>query len=135
VILKEDFLILVADRNRHVRDFLKRELEHEGYQVMLAASCQQIIRIIYQLNFCSLIILDPDLPDIDESLLLDQIKHRAGDVPIIFHTFRYDRLINGADEFITSVIEKRGDSIEEIKNIVGKVRFAGLHNRGHYENK
>ena len=35
--------ILIADRNRHVRDFLRRELGAEGYQVEVARDGREVL--------------------------------------------------------------------------------------------
>ena len=37
--------ILIADRNRHVREFLQRELEAEGYQVTAASKAETALKL------------------------------------------------------------------------------------------
>lgn len=42
----EDFVILVADRNRHVLDLLKRELALDGYTIKIAKDDREIMEIL-----------------------------------------------------------------------------------------
>ena len=40
-----DFTILIADRNRNVRNLLQREMTSEGYQVLLAENAREVIKM------------------------------------------------------------------------------------------
>jgi DNA-binding response OmpR family regulator len=42
--VEKEFKILIADRNQHVREFLKRELMAEGYRVGLAKMSRKFLR-------------------------------------------------------------------------------------------
>lgn len=42
--MEKKFTLLIADRNRNVREFLKRELIAEGYGVKVARNGQEILK-------------------------------------------------------------------------------------------
>jgi len=110
--------ILVADRNAHVREFLKRELMAEGYDIRMAKCGREVLNWAYRLHPLDLIILDLDLPDIDGPLLFSKLQDRIPALPIVIHSFRSD----GTERFVNyeSVVfvEKGGNSIEKLKEVV-----------------
>lgn len=114
--------ILIADRNSHVRMFLMRELMAEGYRVQLAATAENVLNIVYTQRSIDLLILDPDLPDIEAGVLLEKLGDRIPVLPVVLHTHRGndDPLLNTNNPWVT-VVEKAGDSVERIKDIVGKL--------------
>ena len=57
--------ILIADRNRHVRDLLHREFAAAGYQVRVAKTGQEVLSICNE-EAPDLFILDSELPFLAE---------------------------------------------------------------------
>ena len=90
IALKNEFTILIADRNPRVRDFLKRELNTEGYQVNLARSLKEVLEKVYHGDSIDLLILDLDLPDTDGYGLIESISSRIPELPIVVHTYLSD---------------------------------------------
>jgi len=113
--------ILIADRNSHVRMFLMRELMAEGYRVQLAATAENVLKIVYSQRRIDLLILDPDLPGIEPGALLEKLADRIPVLPLVLHTHRQpdEALFNTGNPWVT-VVEKAGDSVERIKVIVGE---------------
>lgn len=119
--------ILIADRNPHVRKFLKRELAAEGYPVRVAENSRQVIEWVYRRESDVLLILDPDLPDANETALLRKLKNRIPFLQVIIHAFPsgYD-----PDEFDAGIfVEKGGSSIERLKQVVSELlrQHSGPH--------
>ena len=119
--MKKAFNILVADRNPHVREFIKREMMTDGYQVCLAANGVQLIKSIYGHEELHLLIMDPDLPDVDILSLLKKLNDRVPFLPVVVHTFisdyaKYAELLH---EF--PFVEKKGNSIEHLKKVVSHI--------------
>ena len=111
-------IILIADRNPHVREFLKREMIITGYRVRLAKSGQEVLKQIYSHEPIDLLILDPDLPDTEETTLLKALENRVPNLPVVLHAFKSDdtnslTLLEGA-----FFVEKAGNSIEQLKRVV-----------------
>jgi DNA-binding NtrC family response regulator len=110
--------ILIADRNSHVRGFLKRELMAEGYDIRLATCGREVLNWAYRLQPLDLIILDLDLPDIDEQSLFSKLQDRIPVLPIIIHSFHPDGAKHAVDNEYAVFVEKGGNSIEKLKAVV-----------------
>ena len=113
--------IIVADRNPHVRQFLKREFGAAGYHVHLAESAKEVIKIAHQSGSCDVLILDPDLPDTDPAWLLNELTTCIPGLPVVVHSFSSNitDLQNRAGT--VTVIEKSGNSIETLKELVAGI--------------
>jgi CheY-like chemotaxis protein len=118
---KKEFTILVADRNSHVRELIKREMTAEGFRIRLAGNGHEVIQQAYRHEPVDLLIMDPDLPNTDVSFLLTKIRNRIPYLPTVIHTFRsdYDNqlpLLKG-DTFV----EKGANSIEILKIVACEI--------------
>lgn len=115
------YTILIADRNPHVREFLKRELTAAGYRIVLADTGQDVVKRVYQNDPIDLLIIDPDLPDVEEFDILKKICGRIPTLPVVVHTYLSDyetcRELTGAAAFV----EKRGSSIENLRQVVADI--------------
>jgi len=118
---KEKPHILIADRNSHICAFLKREMEADGCYVSLAQNSREISLMIWQHDLIDIMILDPDLPDIDESALIDELKNRIPVLNVVIHTSSDCASGVWRD---TIVVEKSGASVEELKRIVQGIMSA-----------
>jgi CheY-like chemotaxis protein len=113
--------ILIADRNSHVRTFLMREMMACGYRIKLAATGENVIKIADAPDSIDLLILDPDLPGLEARSLLASLHEKNPSLPIVLHIHPRqdgDELFSGQSCWIT-IIEKAGDSVERIKEVVG----------------
>lgn len=79
--------ILIADRNRHVREFLCRELTAEGYQAEAARDGREVLEIINGQNPPVLLILDLELPFLMEMKVLETLQERLPALPVVIHHF------------------------------------------------
>jgi len=116
--VKETFTILIADRNPHVRKFLKREMMAEGYGIRVAEKGRQVLEMVYRNEPLDLLLLDPDLTDVDGRELLKKLQDRIPTLPVIVHAFSddYDKI--EADLIGVKFVEKKGNSIEHLKPVV-----------------
>ncbi len=119
--MEKEFKILVADRNQHVREFIKRELMAEGYRVGLAKNVQEVLKKIYQPETIDLLILDPDLPGTDELSLLKKLQDRIPALPVVVHTYLTD--YTGHTNILSELafVEKSGSSVEGLKKMVYEI--------------
>ena len=116
--MDEQPTLLIVDRNPYIRSFLKRELEAAGYRIVLAANCRQTLEQLAGPHTPDLIILDPDLPDSEDALILQQIYALRPGLPVIVHP-----LCEGCEFYLQTAgavacIEKSGNSIEGLKRAV-----------------
>jgi DNA-binding NtrC family response regulator len=118
--MSHPFTILIADRNRHVREFLRRELEAEGYRVRIAKDGQKLLMMVNLDDRPDLVILDPEIPYGGELAILDQINKKDPPLPIIIHTFLTEYASHPSIERVGAFVEKRGN-IDHLKEAVSRV--------------
>jgi DNA-binding NtrC family response regulator len=114
--LRKERVILIADRNPHIREFLQRELTAEGYRVCLAENGRQVLQWAGHGDLIDLLILDPDLPDMNEAVLLKELQERTPVLPIILHTWIADYDPGAAFLKGTHFVQKNGSSVESLKH-------------------
>lgn len=120
-VMNNKYSILIADRNRHVRDLLKREMSAAGYHPQLAKDGREVLRWIQSGERFDLIILDPDLPDAGEIMILKTLKAQMPSIPIVIHTFLADYTQLPADIKSLATVVKNGDSIDNLKKVVSQI--------------
>ncbi len=98
-----EFNILVADDDPGIRQFLRRGLRLEGYDVMEAESGTVAVKMANE-SKPNLVILDWMMPGLDGPEALRQIRASGATMPIIFLTGRggssADGLALGANAYL-----------------------------------
>ena len=117
----EEFAILIADRNRHVREFLKRELTQEGYRIETAGDGREVLMRLEDVNPPELLILDLEMPFLGGLEIVEWLRARRIAIPIVVHSFPPENSNHGAIEGIADFVEKRGDNIVRLKETIRKV--------------
>ncbi len=56
--MEKTYKILIADRNSHVREFIRREMLAEGYSVQLAENGREVLKWAYHRESADLLILE-----------------------------------------------------------------------------
>jgi DNA-binding NtrC family response regulator len=84
--------ILLTDRNRHVRELLRRELETEGYEVAVARDAQEILGLLARGEIPDVLILDLEIPYMTEANLLENLKGKYPSLPVIIHSFQPENM-------------------------------------------
>jgi two-component system, OmpR family, alkaline phosphatase synthesis response regulator PhoP len=98
--------ILLVEDEKNFHETLKLNLELEGYQVQSAMDGTQAIKALQQQYF-DLMILDLMLPDIDGIAVLETVRIKNNDIPILIlsakntSTARIEGLKKGADDYLT----------------------------------
>ena len=119
--MDREFKILIADRNRNVRNLLQRELSGDGYQVMLAGEDRELLRLLHDENAADLLILDPDIPSsLSISDLIRLVHVRQPALPIVIYTFQNDEFNYAALPGVAVCLEKEED-IGLLKKVVTDV--------------
>ena len=116
--MKQEFTLLIADRNPHVRMFLQREMTAAGYRVRLADTGREVLKRAFQGEPLDLIILDPDLPDADEAHVLEHLLDRIPVLPVVVHTYPPEHGSDSKDMNDVIFVEKKGSSVERLKQVV-----------------
>ena len=115
--MAEKVTILIADRNPNVREFLKREMTAENYRVILADDGKTLLKKAFEFHPVDILIIDPDLPDMDSSDIVAKLKSRIPPLPVVIHTLSEGDI--DCRGFCSSIfIEKGSRSIEVIKKTI-----------------
>jgi len=115
--MKQEHTIMIADRNPHVRAFLKREMRSKGYQILLAGTGHEVLKRVFGKDPIHLLIIEPDLPDVERSQILEKLQDRIPPLPMIIHSFSIDNDILSDTPDHIAFVEKGGESIERLKQI------------------
>lgn len=117
--MNKTVILLIADRNPHVREFLKREMMADGYQIRLVKSGQELINDVQNPDTLpDMVILDPDLPDANDLSLVHHIHQIVPGLPIVIHTLQTD-MIHQLDALHPVIfVEKKGSSVDHLKQAV-----------------
>ena len=118
---KNEFTILIADRNPNVRELLKREMMAEGYRVLQAKNSREVLKQVFSQTPLDLLIFDLDLPDAGEVEIFEKLNDRIPQLPVVLHSFQTDRF-NFPEAIISAIfVEKRGNSVEQLKKLIAKM--------------
>ena len=119
--MRDSFTILITDRNRHVRELLRREFEADGYRVRLAKDGRQVLTVISSDKPLDLLILDLEIPYVNGAEIIERLKDREPPVPVVIHTFFSGDVESPAVEKASALVEKTGDNIDHLRSVVEEV--------------
>ncbi len=112
--------ILVADRNRHVREFLRRELTADGYLVEVARDGRELLSQLDGTEPPQLLILDLEIPYLEEEVLWERLQAYQPPLPVVIHTFLPEYPTHLIVPLAAAFLEKRGDT-DQLKAVVADV--------------
>ena len=113
----DSFHIVVTDINHHVRNFLQRELEKEGYDVSSVKTGIMAYERIFSSTPLNLIILDPELFHSFDQHFIEEIVHRHPSLHIIIHTYA-DSIGELKPNDHIHLVDKNAQSIGPLKSII-----------------
>ncbi len=119
--MAEPFILVIADRNRHVRDFLRREFMADGYIVELAKDDRELLCLIERELPLDLVIFDLEMPYEGGPELLEQLQENKPLLPFVIHTFLTEYAAHDAVRKCAAFVEKSGQSIDLLKQVVESV--------------
>ena len=119
--MENAYVILIADRNPHVREFLRRELDAFGYTVRLAENGKDLIKQVYSRMQIDLLIFDPDFPSLEPVDTFKKILDRIPQLPVVLYSVCGTENIADYAGGNVYLIEKNGQSIEVLKETIQSV--------------
>jgi diguanylate cyclase (GGDEF)-like protein/PAS domain S-box-containing protein len=104
--------VLIVDDNEMNRDVLARRLERKGYQVVVAASARELLKLVNEENL-DLVLLDIEMPEVSglEGLQAIRERYSANELPVIMVTARNQSddiviaLNMGANDYLTKPVD------------------------------
>jgi DNA-binding NtrC family response regulator len=118
--MPEGFTVLITDRNRHVRNFLRRELLTEGYRVEVAADGRDLLRKISIAEPPDLLILDLEIPYSGGPAIVERLQRVNSGLPVIIHAFATEDASHPAVQRTAAFVEKMGNT-DRLKETVLQV--------------
>ncbi|MBN2372644.1 response regulator [bacterium] len=118
--MSQEFRILIADRNRNICEFLKRELTNEGYLVQLTNNGWQVLRMMF-LAPPDLLLLDLDMPYLDGLEILELLENNKKSVPVIIHTLLKEHENHPLIQNTAAFLEKDENDVNTLKSIISEV--------------
>ncbi len=119
--MKRTFTILVADKNRNVRDFLRRELSAVGYEVTVAVDGSRILSEIARENEVDLLVYDVEMPDADSSEIFEKTQKRNPPLPVIIHTFLTEECERNFSPDKGEIYIEKSGNIEHLKSAIAEI--------------
>jgi DNA-binding NtrC family response regulator len=116
--MNDNPIILIADRNPHISNYLERELSFAGYQVYAVKKCRQLFHWINNRNLMDLLVLDPDFLKNGERDELAAMLVKHPELPVIVHGLSIDYDFSAMDLPRTIFVEKSGASVVTLKQII-----------------
>jgi DNA-binding response OmpR family regulator len=114
--------ILIGDRNKNIREFLKREFSADGYEVALAKDGSEIISMVAT-ESPDLLIMDLFVQVVDGLIVLEQLQRLEPKPPIIIYSslveLKHDPLIQNVAAFV-----EKEDQIDSLKSAVARILHA-----------
>ncbi len=126
--MEESFSILIAERNPRVRRFLRREFVADGFNVLVAENGSDLVRSIRLEESLDLLILDDELPGLDESRLVEHLSNRVPHVPFIIYSFSAECVCSSLVGTAADLVEKTGN-IDGLRQAVYRVLGRGHADR------
>ena len=114
------FTILIADRNRNVRDFLRREFSIPSVGIKLAKDGIELIEIISLEPPPDLVICDLEMPYSNGLETLEKLQQLRPELPVIIYTFLTEHAGHRAVSKASAFVEKTGDDVDKLKKAVLK---------------
>ena len=108
--------VLVIDDESAIRDSLKMTLEYDGYEVMLAATGEEGVKLVER-EAPDLVFLDIKMPGMDGLEVLQKLRHMVETVPIV--------VISGHADISTAVEATRLGAFDFIEKPLGQRARAG----------
>ena len=116
------FVVLVFDRNKYIRDLVRRELKSEGYKVYSAQTFPEFLFFFQSKMRFALVVLDLELHDIDRTIdMIRDTIHENQKLTVVVHTFNEMPEVLGGLQNVRFV-EKNAGSIEVIKALARDIR-------------
>lgn len=120
--MKAEFTILIADRSRANREFLRREFLREGYGVRLARECGEVWTILKGFDPPDLLILDLEIPACGGWGLLSRLRREAPGLPVIvLHTPETAYARERALECAAALLAKDLCRVERLKKLTAEI--------------
>ncbi len=110
------FTVILAERNRHVRDLLAREFTQAGFSVKSCGFGREAVSLAREGG--DVLVVDGELPDMDPAGIVRQVRCVRPGLPVAVHAHEPEEAGKCLSEALVFFVEKSGDP----EGLIGKVR-------------
>ncbi len=112
--------ILIVDDKSEIRNLLQVELEDDGYEILVAEGGREALDKLDEVGYdVGLVLLDIKMPDMSGLDVLNHIKQKKKDLPVIllsaYHTFKQDFSSWAAEDYVV-----KSSDLTELKEKIAK---------------
>jgi DNA-binding NtrC family response regulator len=112
--------ILIAERNRHVRELLRRELVGEGYCVLAAKDGHEAWEFLNTADPPALLVLDLEIPYLEELADRAHFSDQGPSLPTIIYSYATEVAEHLAVSRDAAFLEKSAD-LDDLKALVAHI--------------
>jgi CheY-like chemotaxis protein len=112
--------VLFADDNGHIREYCRRELEDEGYRVILAADGLEAAALALAQR-PDLAILDLCMPRANGMETVERLRDAYPDLPVVFFTAHDEDCLRDARNHWAAACVEKSEDLTELKRVVAKL--------------
>jgi DNA-binding NtrC family response regulator len=113
------FTVLFADDSRNIREFCGRELEKEGYRVLLVSSGEAALETCLE-EPPDIVVLDVRMPGMDGIETAGRIVRAGLGIPVIFYTAYKDRLATELSSWAAVECVEKAEALTELKAVISR---------------
>ena len=117
------FTVILADRNRSVRELLSREFVREGFSVKSCGLGREAANLAASGG--DLLVVDVDLPDMDALSVIRQARRARPRLPVAVHAHGVDEAEPCLSETMVFFVPKRDDPamlVQAVRGVLEKSR-------------
>ncbi len=118
--MQKKFLILIAERNPHIRNLVRRELVAEGYDVFTVENVLQLKNWFSLRREPDVLVLDPELSGNEEHNIWELLETYP-QLPVIIYCLCPDQWIGMRGPNRSALVEKNGNSITFLKHQIERI--------------
>jgi len=99
--------VVLADRNRHIRSLLARELDSQGYEVTCCGLGREAVALARKQG--DILVVDGDLSDMDALSVIRQVREVRPELPIVVHAHSAEEAAQCLQERFVLFVPKEQD--------------------------
>lgn len=109
--------LLLADDTQSIREFCRRELEEEGYQILMARNGDEAVFLATQFG-PDLVVLDICMPGINGLEALARIKSRHPEMAVVLFTAFDDVCLRDERSLLANACVDKSHDLSELKQVI-----------------
>lgn len=115
--------VLFADDNKHIREFCRRDLEEEGYRVVVARNGCEAVRLV-RAEDPDLAVLDIFMPAAGGLDVIEHIKRIDPALPVVLFTSYDEECLRDRRSRLAEACVEKCEDLAELKRVIVRLLAA-----------